>query len=946
MLELFTNPGYLALAALLIAVPIVIHLINRLRFKRLRWAAMEFLLKAQKRQRRRLIIEQLLLLALRCLLVGMFGMLVLRFVGCSSMDLGGRHHLHLVLFDDTLSTLDSWQENEAPKSAFSVARNEILLEKIGKSLQQSGPSDRIMVIPFSKLALEADFAPVAFDHLNDSEKFKQFREYLDEHLKAATKLHVDPLLAIKKAQEIVRSNEDNIVSLHILGDFRQRDWGLPGGEEIYKTLTEMGKNHKDLKIRLIDTVHPYRTAGQGGIPISHDNVALVDLRPSTRIAGKNMPINFTGTIANFSGREADVTLVVVDELTGREMLEVDFNPPMPVKISPADTLTVSFDLRFNPEMKATETHFAYISARLRSPQLAEVPNDGLKEDNARVAAVEVRDKVPVLVIDGEGAKGRQETKDSYHIGQALASVPGASYQVVYGDELAGGISTKALERPDLHRFTSIYVLNVPQLTAKQLANLETFARDGGGVAFFLGPQVNPAYYNKFFFKDGQGVFPVPLKETFFPPAADEPLVSKPGEAPQVLIRDSQSPDPRNFPIFGMMFEKPEHREPLKDLPIRRYFQVPRAAWKPDPGRVVELATLPNNSAITAYQASVLDIVRGERIKTLLESDEFKKYRRGIDRHFREMESLVAPGSEKKAYHLAAAIDLLVSDKGRENDRETYPNLTEFWANSEPKIQSLRKDLASLREQVLFGDPFIVSQTFGKGRVVAMMTTPGKEWTDWPGGSLASILYPAFLWETQNYLSSQGREGNLTVGSPAEIIVDAEQYKEKPGPLKISRKFTALSQGKEAKKESLGVTFGQLENGSFRFPFRPTEVGLFTSALHYSDADPEKGVPLSVWGHAFNVDAVREGRLQRVSQDDLDKELLSQLPTGQARIEGPGISDEDLVPKLTDWSESPWLYLAFLMVLVIEQALAVHLSFHLRGRETDSLSQMTKPKGTI
>ena len=46
MADWFLNPGYLAAAAALISVPIIIHLINRMRFKRIRWAAMEFLLKA------------------------------------------------------------------------------------------------------------------------------------------------------------------------------------------------------------------------------------------------------------------------------------------------------------------------------------------------------------------------------------------------------------------------------------------------------------------------------------------------------------------------------------------------------------------------------------------------------------------------------------------------------------------------------------------------------------------------------------------------------------------------------------------------------------------------------------------------------------------------------------------------------------------------------------
>ncbi|MGA1046323.1 MAG: BatA domain-containing protein, partial [Phycisphaerales bacterium] len=49
----------------LAAVPIIIHLLNRRRFATRRWAAMEFLLRAMQRNRRRLRMEQWLILALR-----------------------------------------------------------------------------------------------------------------------------------------------------------------------------------------------------------------------------------------------------------------------------------------------------------------------------------------------------------------------------------------------------------------------------------------------------------------------------------------------------------------------------------------------------------------------------------------------------------------------------------------------------------------------------------------------------------------------------------------------------------------------------------------------------------------------------------------------------------------------------------------------------------------
>src|SRR5215469_9969712 len=112
MFEAFLNPWTMAIGGALISVPIIIHLINRMRFKRIRWAAMEFLLKAQKRMRKRLIIEQLLLLALRCLLVAMAGLLVCRFVG-GAFDLGGgKPNLHIAVLDDTLSMRDQWKKDD------------------------------------------------------------------------------------------------------------------------------------------------------------------------------------------------------------------------------------------------------------------------------------------------------------------------------------------------------------------------------------------------------------------------------------------------------------------------------------------------------------------------------------------------------------------------------------------------------------------------------------------------------------------------------------------------------------------------------------------------------------------------------------------------------------------------------------------------------------------
>jgi Aerotolerance regulator N-terminal len=123
--SLFLNPAALTLGGALISAPILIHLINRMRFKRLRWAAMEFLLKSQKRNRRRLIIEQLLLLLLRCLLILLAGLLLSRFIGCTGVWGGGfeqKPNLHLVILDDTLSMSDKVKDKD---DCFKTAKREV-----------------------------------------------------------------------------------------------------------------------------------------------------------------------------------------------------------------------------------------------------------------------------------------------------------------------------------------------------------------------------------------------------------------------------------------------------------------------------------------------------------------------------------------------------------------------------------------------------------------------------------------------------------------------------------------------------------------------------------------------------------------------------------------------------------------------------------------------------
>src|ERR1700760_4209251 len=64
----FVNPGLLW-GLLILAVPILIHLINLMRHRRIRWAAMEFLLTSRRKNSAWIRLKELLLLALRVAII-------------------------------------------------------------------------------------------------------------------------------------------------------------------------------------------------------------------------------------------------------------------------------------------------------------------------------------------------------------------------------------------------------------------------------------------------------------------------------------------------------------------------------------------------------------------------------------------------------------------------------------------------------------------------------------------------------------------------------------------------------------------------------------------------------------------------------------------------------------------------------------------------------------
>src|SRR5215213_3330094 len=105
----FATPAFALAGLALAAIPIIIHFLNRRRFKTQPWAAMEFLLRAMRKNRRRIRFEQWLLLAVRCGVLLLFGLALARPLGCTDTSLAAlaarRAGLHVIVLDNSYSML-------------------------------------------------------------------------------------------------------------------------------------------------------------------------------------------------------------------------------------------------------------------------------------------------------------------------------------------------------------------------------------------------------------------------------------------------------------------------------------------------------------------------------------------------------------------------------------------------------------------------------------------------------------------------------------------------------------------------------------------------------------------------------------------------------------------------------------------------------------------------
>jgi hypothetical protein len=933
-MELFLHPWYMIAGGILVSAPIIIHLINRMRFKRIRWAAMEFLLKSQKRNRRRLIIEQLLLLLLRILMVLLVAFLVARFVG-GALAATGTGTLHAVVIDDTLSMADRWVKDGATTNSFEKAKERV--RELAKEASDKSAAHYIRVILLSepeKVLLNEQISNLTPNNLEKALADKR-----------VTALHVPPHVGLLAAQEEILGAPQGQKIIHLVSDFRETDWSSgPHTAKLTDTVEKLLANR--INLVLVDTAHPHRNQ-MGGLAHNHENVCILSLKADSRIIPEGVDINFEVVVRNngnnnASGKQLTIRVNGREENRGSILL-----PPIPA----GQDHTHRFDLRFTKASKAP-VEYVHIRAEIKPDEV------GLEADHVRDLVLELRSKIPVLVVDGKGDDGNKQGGDMFYIQPAIDAT---------GSYVAVPATLAELEKLPLETYAAIYLLNVKggsgpstTLTDKIIERLKEYVNKGGNLAFFLGPEIQASFYNEILHTREDGLFPVLIDTRPTEPLTPEERKKRLQDDPQNKILYKN----KSHPIVREAFAQNGN---LHLVIVDRYHPVkPRSQWTPNAQKEVEeILTLPSTRTVESFKNQMQELSgkMAEAVRDLANTDEeVKKYVPIIDAYRIAIRDSLG---EEFLYRLTVVLDKLLNDPGdpppdmdkpEDAAKPRRPSMVELWGR--PQLKAIAAELNQIRESALYGDPLLVARPYGKGKVVAFLSSAGPQnnWNKLADGDPGSgSTFAPMIMELQYFLTSQMDTQNRIVSAASPDIkfsFPEEQYGETLEVRYLAHpNFKVLADAGQAAEEKPYATITMTKKDeAFTYTFtegKKPGVYIFEATRKKAEAGAEKERTL----FAFNVDPEAESNLKRAPRERLDKSLalLRENKAREAKVyfADMGESIMELITKNQnpDASESPWLYLLFLIILIAEQALAVHLSFHLKGNDAHAPTERAAPQAT-
>ena len=469
--SMFVSPWFAVAGAALASIPIIIHILNRRRFKVVRWAAMEYLLQAMRKNRRRLKFEQWLLLAMRCLLIFLMGLALARPLGCDNSTIaalgGQRTALHVLVIDNSYSM--AYEPGGRPDAKTHLDQAKLMAKKILDRL--SAGNEEVMIVTAS--------SPIDKDKTVDPHAatpkptydLQSARAAIDriEQTAAATDLDGAFQLAIRTAQE---ENKLPTKRLYIFTDSTKSAFeGINGKavEALKQTGPQLAKQFGQPQ---------YFSLGKPG----QWNQAVLDVAPAVNLVTTKFSADFTAKVIGY-GQGPD------------PVLQWKMND-VPVGTAKA----VKLDLETQPQ-SLSPGNIVEGGPRIFSATLN--GEDRLKIDNTRWRIVDVANEMKVLIVEGTRGIGPMAGSGSF---LELALSP--PREIDPENPKPSNDKTNSYVAPEppigelelsnkiLPNYRAVCLADVGQINPAQADQLKTYVEQGGTVMIFGGPAVNADNYNQ------------------------------------------------------------------------------------------------------------------------------------------------------------------------------------------------------------------------------------------------------------------------------------------------------------------------------------------------------------------------------------------------------------------------------------------------------------------
>ncbi len=428
----FLHPLYLY-GLLAASLPILIHLLNRRRLRRIRFPAMRFILLSQKRISRSYRIRHWLVLALRTLAVMLLVLLLANpiFQTGAGLFAGGGPVSLVILLDNSLSM--TWSGD-------------------GTGFAQAKDAARLLITSLN----EGDRAALITTHISAKEAFR---------LKEEKQVLLRDLEAIEIS--------DGVADFNAALDKAYQLLSAPAGHKEIRLITDLGLTGWDRfsvsALKQYDPSIPLKTihvrANQKLL-----NGAVKEVKVGGNGVGVNVPLQIEAVLANFSAAEIKDLLVQlsIDGETKEQKLATI--PPL-----------AEASVRFQSKLVKPGDHRGEITLK----------KEGFAGNPRTNFALRAQDKLNVLVIDGDPqtALVRSET---FFLSRAL-NPAGDQYTSLY---LPTVIIADGLGAVSLDAYQVVILCNVATISDAAAQKLRNYLSQGGGLMVFGGDRLQMESYNR------------------------------------------------------------------------------------------------------------------------------------------------------------------------------------------------------------------------------------------------------------------------------------------------------------------------------------------------------------------------------------------------------------------------------------------------------------------